>query len=289
MSHPPQRAPRRSLTSHLDSERLGPFLAVILCAAGCASEPDSAAPLAALSTPLPLRTDAASVFTPGEALLYDVAFGPLEVGTLAYRTEAVDGEDGPAWRIEGTTKPRGLFAAFAKAGGVTRAIVDRRTLRPSSYFWVTAVMPDPLVRTAAFDGRTAEVRTAAYQDGWLLTKTHRGATFFDPLSAMFALRAIEPPPPGEELRLLSVEGVQLHLLTVRTVGPETIRLKPGGDEYETLKLSIRGDRLGDDGALGGGPPLNNFFLWLDLTPQRKPLKLAGRIAFGGVTATLRLP
>ena len=256
---------------------------------GCASEPDSDAPLAALATPLPLRADAAAVFTPGETLTYDVAFGPLEVGTLAYRTEAVEGADGPAWRFEGTTKPRGMFAAFAKAGGVTRSIVDRRTLVPGSSYWVTAETPDPLVRTAAFDARSSEVRAAAYQDGWLLTKTHRGAVFFDPPSAMFALRAVEPPPPGEELRILSVEGVHLHLLTVRTVGPETIRLKPGGDDYETLKLAIRGDKLGDDGVLGGGPPLNNFFLWLDLTPQRKPLKLAGRIAFGGVTATLRLP
>jgi hypothetical protein len=289
VSSPPQRAPGRDFPSA--SRRPAFRLAALLlsAAAGCVSEPDSAAPLAALATPLPLRADAAGVFAGGEELRYDVAFGPLEVGELVYRTEELTTEDGPAWRFEGTSRPRGLFAAFAKAGGITRVVVDRATLFPRSSFWATAERPDPLVRTAAFDAADREVRTAAYAREWLLTRTYRGAVFFDPVSALFALRAIEPPPPGEERRLLSVEGVHLHLLTVRTEEPETIRLRPGGDERAALRLVVRGDRLDDEGRLTDAPPLNNFRLWLADEPRRTPLKLAGRIAFGGVTVVLREP
>lgn len=274
MTYAPQRA-----------SRIGAAAALFFAAAGCASEPDAPSPAAALATPLPLRADAARAFVHGEELTFEVAFGPLVVGTLTYRVEELDVGGVPGFRFEGTTRPKGLAAAFSRAGGRTRALVDRATLRPTSALWIDGRRDDPLVRAASFDAAEGLARTAAFQRDWLMTKTHRGAAFFDPVTSMFVLRALEPPPPGEERRLLVVEGVHLHLLTVRTVGRETVRLRPGGDDLPALKLAVRGDRLDDEGRLVDRPPLNNFHVWLADTPRREPLLLAGRIAFGGVTVT----
>jgi hypothetical protein len=263
------------------------FLATLLAAAaasGCASEPDLVSPLSAFETPLPLLDDASAIFTPGEALGYDVRIGPFDVGTVEYRTEALDIEGRAALRFEGVTRPRGLFAAFAKAGS-TRVIVDRATLAPSSAFWITADRKDPMIRVAAFDRGLA--RTAVYQDAWSMTRTRRGATFYDPVSSMMLLRALAPPAAGEERRLLIVEGVNLHLLTVRVVGAEPVLLRDEKDPRAALKLAVRGDLLSEDGDLDGADPLNNFFVWLAQSPRREPLKIEGRIAFGGVSLTLR--
>jgi hypothetical protein len=265
--------------------RNGVAALLLAAGAGCASTPDLPTPLAALATPLPLRDDAAGIFGDGETLVYDVAFGPFRVGELTYRTAALETDGRPALRFEGVTRPRGIFAAFARAGGTTRCVVDAETLHPSSSFWVTAEKKDPMVRVASFDPALA--RTAVYQDAWSMTRTHRGATFFDPVSGMMFLRALAPPPPNEERRLIMVEGVRLHLLTVRTVGLEALEARTGEVPRAALKLAIRGDLLGDDGALTGEDPLNNFFLWLAETPRHEPLRLEGRIALGGVTLTLR--
>lgn len=280
MTFDPQRAARRAFRRGLAA------LIVVACGA-CATEPDDVAPFAALATPLPLRADAADAFVPGEELVYDVAFGPFTVGEATYRVAAAELDGRPALRFEGVTAPRGLFAAFAKAGGVTRVVVDGATFAPSSAFWITAERDDPLVRIAAFDAGVA--RTAAFQREWSMTRTHRGGAFFDPVSAMFLLRVLEPPPPGEERRLVLVEGVRPHLMTIRTVGPEPVEVADDARPRPALKLAVRGDRLSDDGTLAEAKPLNNFFVWLAETPRREPLKLAGRIAFGGVTLVLRPP
>jgi len=265
------------------------LLVAFAAIAGCASAPDAPPPLTALETPLPLRARPADVFVPGETLTYDVSFGPFLVGEMVYRVEGARLGARDALRFEGVTRARGLFAAFARAGGTTRSLVDAETLLPDSAVWIDARRDDPMTRAACFDRGTGEARCVAFQSGWLETKVHRGATFFDAVSAMFLLRALEPAPEGDERRLVMVEGTHLHLLTVRLVGREPLAV---GDETEprpALKLSVRGDRLNDAGGLKDERPQNDFHLWLADTPRREPLRLAGRIAVGGVDVRWRPP
>mgnify|MGYP001240078801 CR=1 FL=1 len=253
--------------------------------AGCASATEFPSPEFGLATPIPLRADAAKAYRDAELSEYDVYLGPLRVGVLSYRTTATTADGRPAFLLEGTTKPTSIFAPFFKAAGTTRSLVTPPTFRPVVSSWVTTDAANPRTRLVAFDADAA--RSTTYESSWTMSRVVPTTDAFDPVSAMFILRALEPPASDGERRMFVLEGASLHLMTVRWEGADTIRLRPGGDDIPAMRFSVRGDRLDDGGALTSDPPVNSFRVWLDDAPGREILKLEGRIAFGGVSIVLR--
>jgi hypothetical protein len=260
------------------------FAAVLLAVPACVSAPKLAPPRAVAVTTLPLEPAVAEILPDGEETIYGVKFGILSVGEVIYRVAHVDDAGTPLMRLESQTQASAWLSAFLKIGGTTRSYVDRATLLPSSYWWVTAEKDDPLIRTASFDHVAGRVYAASYQQKCLQTRVICGQEIHDPVSAIMLIRAIDFGRVPDELRLFLVEGVDLHLMTLRLEGRDVM-----DEDFQckgAKRVSLRTDRLDCAGKLTGEEPYNALLMWIEELPPHAILKIEGRV--GGSKLKLSL-
>jgi hypothetical protein len=260
------------------------FLVVLLTLPACVSTPTVAPPRAVAVTSLPLQQNVAEILPDGEETSYKVVFGIITVGELTYRVAHVQEAGAQLMRLESQTQASAWLSAFLKIGGVTRSYVDRTTLLPSSYYWITAEKDDPLIRTASFDHAAGKVYASSYQQKCLTTRTIPGQDIHDPVSAILLIRAIDFGRVPDELRLYLVEGTDLHLMTLRYEGREIL----GADEgcKAAKRISLRTDRLDCAGNRTGEEPYNMLLMWIDEVPPHPIVKIEGRV--GGSKLKLAL-
>jgi Protein of unknown function (DUF3108) len=261
------------------------FLVALLILPACVSTPTVAPPRAVAVTSLPLQPNVGEILPDGEETSYKVAFGIITVGELTYRVAHVHEGGAELLRLESQTQASAWLSAFLKIGGVTRSYVDRATMLPSSYYWITAEKDDPLIRTASFDHAGGRVFASSYQQKCLTTRTIKGQDIHDPVSAILLIRAIDfSRTPGEQLRLYLVEGTDLHLMTLKLEGREVLDADEGC--RATRKISVRTDRLDCNGNLTGEEPYNMLLMWIEEQPPNAIAKIEGRV--GGSKLKLAL-
>jgi hypothetical protein len=260
------------------------FITALLALPACVSTPTVAPPRAIAVTSLPLQPNVAEILPDGEETSYKVAFGIITVGELTYRVAHVAEGGSQLLRLESQTQASAWLSAFLKIGGVTRSYVDRATLLPSSYYWITAEKDDPLIRTASFDHAAGRVHAASYQQKCITTRTIRGQDIHDPVSAILLIRAIDFGRVPDELRLYLVEGTDLHLMTLRCEGRETLDADEGC--RQARRISLRTDRLDCNGNLTGEEPYNMLNMWIDEQIPNAIVKIEGRV--GGSKLKLAL-
>jgi hypothetical protein len=261
-------------------------LVLLLALPACVSTPTLEPPRAAAVTTLPIVEDVGAILQDGEETTYKVAKGFLTVGEITYRVAHVMDGEVPLLRLESHTQASAWLAAFVNIGGVTRSYVDRSTLLPSSYYWVTSDAEDPLIRTASFDHQNGRVYASSYQQKCLQTRTLTGQEMHDPISAMMIPRALDfTRAPDNEVRLYVVEGVDLHLMTLRGEGSEM--LDAGGPcPQAARKVSLRTDRLDCHGNLAGEEPYNAVMMGIAQDPPHPILRIEGTV--GGTALKLTL-
>jgi hypothetical protein len=251
----------------------------------CVSTPKLPPPRAAAVTTLPLEQDVGSILQDGEETVYKVSKGILTVGEVTYRVSHVDEGGASLLRLESQTQASAWLAAFVDIGGTTYSYVDRATLLPSSYYWVTSAKDDPLIRTASFDHATGRVFASSYQQKCLTTRVIRGQEIHDPVSAIMLPRVLDFSGVTDEIRFYVVEGVELHLMTVRLQEREI--LDPGEPcAIATRRIALRTDRLDCNGGMIGEDPYNSLLLWVAEAPPHQVVKIEGSV--GGTTLKLAL-
>ena len=264
---------------------------LVLCAglAACAGGVQTEAPSSRLVTEMPLRADARDTLIPGEVCVYGVSWaGILPVGRIEYRYDQIDTEEGRFLLFEGITEPVLAVEAFLKSAGTIRTLADPETFLPVSSFWVTA-NADPHTRTTWFDQENEVALAGKWAKDFIQYKEVRGKRILDPLGTIFYGRVVEISP-GDEIRVLMIEGAGVHLLTVRHAGSEHIVFK--GDPVPCTRVSLRTDRLGDDGELIGEEPWNDLVAWVAEIPGRPIMRISGKVRFGQMVLKLadrRLP
>jgi hypothetical protein len=226
-----------------------------------------------------------AVFEDGEETVYKIAKGFLSVGELTFRVAHV-GDAGARWlRLESKTEAAAWIAAFVDIGGVTHSYVDATTLLPSSYYWVTSSKDDPLIRTASFDPASGRVFASAMQHKSLKTRVISGQEIHDPVSAMMLARVLRFDAGQEEIRYYVVEGVEMHLMTLRCQDREV--LDPGEPcAIATRRISMRTDRLDACGQITCEDPYNSLLLWVAEAPPHPIVKIEGDV--GGTTLKLTM-
>jgi hypothetical protein len=241
----------------------------------CVSTPKVAAPRAVAVTSLPLEPNVAEILPDGEETAYKVVFGFITVGEIIYRVAHVREGGADLLRLESQTQASAWLSAFLKIGGTTRSYVDRTTLLPSSYYWITAEKDDPLIRTASFDHLKGLVHAASYQNKGIMTRTISGQDIHDPVSAILLIRAIDFARVPEELRLYLVEGTDLHLMTLRLEGREVLDADEGCRAVK--RIALRTDRLDCNGNLTGEEPYNLLLMWIEEQVPHAIVKIEGRV------------
>jgi hypothetical protein len=250
------------------------------------STPDVAPPRAIAATTLPLQPDVGAILPDGEESVYKVKKGFLTVGELAYRVAHVEEAGASLLRLESKSQASAWLATFVQIGGTTHSYVERASLLPRSYYWVTSDKEDPLVRTASFDHAAGRVFASAYKDKTLTTRLIRGQEIHDPVSAMMLVRALDfDRVPEGELRLTLVEGCDVHLMTLRAEGCECVE-SDGPCAVPARRISLRTDRLDATGKLCGEPPYNALLMWVGTAPPHPILKIEGTV--GGTALLLKL-
>jgi hypothetical protein len=260
------------------------FAAVLLALPSCVSAPKLPPPRAVAVTTLPLEPAIPEILPDGEETIYGVKFGILSVGEVTYRVAHVEDAGVPMLRLESQTQASAWLSAFLKIGGVMRSYVDRTSLLPSSYWWITAEKDDPLTRTASFDHVKGLVYAASYQQKCIQTRVISGQEIHDPVSAIMLIRAIDFGRVPDELRLYLVEGIDLHLMTLRFEGREVM-----DEDFQckgAKRISLRTDRIGCDGKMTGEEPYNSLLMWIEELLPHAILKIEGRV--GGSKLKLSL-
>src|SRR5262249_4910430 len=158
-----------------------------------------------------------------ETCIYGIAWnGVLPVGRVIYRTRDVAEAPGTLLELDGVTEPAAFLTAFLDAGGTTEVLVDRATLRPRTAYWITANPDDPVRRSAWFLQQEGRALTAKSSRDGVRTRIVEGDTLMDPLTAIYLARVVDFEASGGELRLKVLEGVDVHLMTLRPEGREPI-------------------------------------------------------------------
>lgn len=268
----------------------GPVIAVLaaglLALPACVSTPKLAPPRAVVATTLPLEPDVGEILQDGEETVYKVKKGFLTVGELTYRVHHVEEAGASLLRLESKSQASAWLATFVQIGGTTHSYVERATLLPRSYYWVTSDKDDPLIRTASFDHAKGLVYASAYKNKSLTTRVISGQEVHDPVSAMMLVRAIDfARVPEGELRLTLVEGCDVHLMTLRCAGCEAIE-SDGPCAVPARKISMRTDRLDACGRLVGEPPYNALMMWVGTSRPHPILQIEGDV--GGTALKLKL-
>ena len=254
---------------------------VLLC--GCVSDPETDAPFSRLTTDVSLRADAHDVLVPGEVCTYGVAWGGiLPVGRVEYRLGRIETEEGTFLVYEAITEPALAVEAFLQSAGTIRTLADPKTFLPVSTPWVAA-NKDPHTRTAWFDQENGVGISGKIASDFLQVREIRGKPMFDPIGAIFFGRVVALTP-GDEMRALMVEGTSLNLMTVRHAGSAHVIFK--GQRILCTKVSLRTDRLNDQGELAGGDPWNDLVAWVAEAPGRPIMRIAGKIRFGTISLKL---
>jgi hypothetical protein len=261
------------------------LIVVIAMLPACVSTPTLAPPRAVAVTTLPLEPDVGSILPDGEESVYKVKKGFLTVGELTYRVAHVDADGAGLLRLESVSQAAAWLAAFVQIGGTTHSYVDRTTLLPRSYYWITSAKDDPLVRTASFDPAGGRVFASAYKNSCLTTRVIRGQEIHDPVSAMMLVRALDFSRVEGELRLTLVEGCDLHLMTLRCEGTECVD-SDGPCAVPARRISLRTDKLDCNGNLVGEPPYNALLMWVGTARPHPILQIEGTV--GGTGLKLRL-
>ena len=258
--------------------RVFTVLATVLFA-GCAAVPDVAPPLDAGTPPLPIVTTRVAALVDGEVSTYAAYVGPLRVAELEYTLRRLDVDGRPMLVIDGITRMSGIAGIVARAGGTLRTVVDPTDFLPTTSMWTTATA-DPKSRAVAFDRRRAVA--AAWTRDWIATARIPGERLLDPLSGVWVVRVLAPPPDAAEHRALVVEGTAVHLLTYRRIAAPDV---PDADPVE--RWTIRSDDVDPEtGRLRGTPPKTLVTVDVESVPPHRILRLEGRMAFGSVRARL---
>jgi hypothetical protein len=266
--------------------RVALVLATGLALGACTSTPEVAPPCVAAVTTLPLRAGVGAILEDGEESVYKVSKGILTVGEVVYRVEHVDDAGAEMLRLESRTQASAWLAAFVDIGGTTHSYVDRATLLPSSYTWVTSDEEDPLIRTASFDHGAGRVFASSFQKKCLATRVIVGQEIHDPVSALLLARAVDFSRVDGELRLHVVEGIDLHLMTLRPQGCEIL---DGGEPCATptRRIALRTDRLDCHGQLVGEDPYNALLMWVAEAPPHMIVKIEGTVGGTALKLTLK--
>lgn len=274
-------------TAEGDGRRRASRTAVLLLAAGlatgCAGGLDAEAPSSRLVTDMPLRADARSVLIPGETCTYGVSWGGvLPVGRVEYSYDEIETEEGKLLVFSGVTEPLLRIKAFLRAAGTIRTLADPETFLPVSTFWVTAD-DDPHTRTIWFDQKAGVAFAGKWTRKFVQAAEIRGKNMLDPIGAIFYGRVVLIDPESE-IRVLMVEGARVHLMTIRHAGEEHIMFK--GERVPCTKVSLRTDRLRDDGTLIDEKPWNDLVAWVAEIPGRPIMRISGKLKSGSVALKL---
>ena len=258
------------------------MLAWIL-AAGCAGGPDAEAPSSRLVTDMPLREDAGTVFVPGESSVYGVSWaGVLPVGRVEYTYDEIETEEGKLLVFGGLTEPLLRVKAFLRSAGNIRTLADPKTFLPVATFWVTAD-DAPHTRTTWFDQDAGVAFAGKWTKKFVQAAEIRGKHMLDPIGAIFYGRIVRIEPDSE-IRVLMIEGATVHLMTVRHAGAEHLMFK--GERIPCTKVSLRTDRIREDGTLVDEKPWNDLVAWVGEIPGRPIMRIAGSLRFGTVVLKL---
>ncbi len=280
-------APGRSSSARL---LLASALAFVL--PGCGSTPDAppaadGTPASGPSAPSPfaLLPGHEALFTPGEHLVYSVVHKIFPAGTIFFDTRMRRDDAGPVLVFEAYTRPTPLADLLADVGGVARSCVDPATLLSSTYFFRNLREKDSKKRVTEFFSAEGLVRTVEIRDDNWRSEIFRTTGASDPLASLFLVRALDFDRVDPAVFHV-VEGVGFHLMTVRRVGREPLRVK-GGEDVPAIRLHVRTDRLENDGGLTPGqPPHNDLQVWLSDDAARVILRCEGLTRSGEVKITL---
>ncbi|MAG58761.1 MAG: hypothetical protein CMJ83_20935 [Planctomycetes bacterium] len=257
---------------------------VVLLGSGCSSGPESEAPGSSLVTEIPLRADAHEILVPGEESYYGISWaGLLPVGRIVYRYDEVETKEGRFLVYEGITEPLLSVEAFLKSAGTIRTLADPKTFLPVTSFWVTA-NKSPHKRTTVFDQEKGIALAGKWADGLLQYREVKGIRMMDPLGIIFYGRLVKLPDDGSEIRVMMIEGSHQHLMTVRHAGEEALMFH--GQRVQCTKVSLRTDRLDDNGELIVEKPWNDLVAWVAETPNRPILRISGNVRFGSMVLKL---
>jgi len=151
--------------------------------------------------------------------------------------------------------------------------------------WTTAETEDPQIRSVDFRQDEHWARSVKYTSQWIVQRTVRGPRIHDPVSAIFLSRVMVIPEGDDEVRLLLCEGENVHLMTIRDAGQDVLTFE--GREIPCSRLSLRTDRIDDDGKFIDEEPWNSLFVWIAETPARPILRMSGKTRFANVTLVLK--
>jgi hypothetical protein len=278
-------APDRRSRARIAAASVAGVLALL--GAGCTSSPKVAPPCVAAVTTLPLKGGIPAILENGEESVYKVTKGILPVGEVTYRVDHVEDAGTAMLRLESRTQAAAWLAAFVDIGGTTHSYVDRATLLPSSYYWVTSDEDDPLIRTASFDHATGRVFASSFQKKkCLTTRVIVGREIHDPVSSLLLARTIDFSRVQDEIRLHIVEGIDLHLMTLRLQGCEIL---DAGEPcaQPTQRIAMRTDRLDCHGNLVGEDPYNSLLMWVADAPPHQIVRIEGTVGGTALKLTLR--
>lgn len=256
---------------------------LMVLSAGCTSGPEAQAPSSRLLTDMPLRADAHDVLIAGEVCTYGVSWaGILPVGRIEYSYDEIETDEGKLLVFEGLTEPVLAVEAFLKSSGTIRTLADPETFLPVSSFWVTAAS-DPHTRTTSFDQEAGVAIAGKWTSDFIQITEVRAERMLDPLSSIFYGRLVRLEPDSE-IRVVMVEGTDVHLMTVRHAGEEHIVFE--GESVPCTKVSLRTDRIGEDGELIDEEPWNDLIAWVAETPGRPIMRISGSVRFGSLVMKL---
>ncbi len=271
--------------------RIAPFLLVVfdgLAPPGASSgdEPVQSDFLPFLATcggsPANVETtqERAVPWSPGETLEYDVSRVPsLVVATATVAITAKAPSCGSvAYRIVATGRPVPFLAKLYRVYYEAGTLLDATTLLPQASAVYSEEWKRTRLKTTRFDRAARQVRFQMRTKTDMRKDLAAPADAHDPLSAIYALRAV-PLHPGAPMTMRVTESGRWYDATLTIAPPERVRTGVGERRAYKISAVVREER--------NERPTRQITLWLSDEAQRLPVQLTTELWFGPLTFTLR--
>jgi hypothetical protein len=218
---------------------------------------------------------------PGETFTFKFSVGPIEGGrarmaigkTVAHKGKRV------VW-VHGQAETTAFVKLLARMDDEYKLAVDTKSLLPLSVSETERGMRQRRINTLV-DGRTADI------DFWAPEKQERGRRVLprvarDPLSGLFALRALELPD-NQKIDLDVLDGAALWRCALTVHRGQSLRLeddKEGAPKRNAIRIDGVTTRIDDGGRPVARIAPRKITIWLTDDGDRVLLRLEADTDFG---------
>jgi hypothetical protein len=218
---------------------------------------------------------------PGETFTFKFTVGPIEGGRARMAIGKAVAHKGKRviW-VHGQAETTAFVKLLARIQDEYKLAVDTRSLLPVSVSETEQGMRQRRINTLV-DGRTADI------DFWAPEKQLKGRRILprvvrDPLSGLFALRAMELPD-RQKIDLDVLDGAALWRCVLTVHRGQSLRLeddKEGAPKHNAIRIDGVTTRIDDAGRPLAKVSTRNITLWLSDDSDRVLLRLEADTDFG---------